>query len=228
MNTDSANSAPLRDQRLGDIARTLAGATAVLRRYRLDFCCGGDVTLRDAALRRDIDVDAVEAELGALDPGAPPALPAAAGDLVAHIVTRFHDVHRAELPELITLAAKVERVHREHPAAPLGLADALQRMRDELLQHMQKEEQILFPMMAANPGARLDPPIQRMRDEHDEHGEALSGLFALTDELALPDDACNTWRALYLGLRKFTDDLTEHIHTENNILFPRFESGAAR
>ena len=194
MNTDSANSAPLRDQRLGDIARTLAGATAVLRRYRLDFCCGGDVTLRDAALRRDIDVDAVEAELGALDPGAPPALPAAAGDLVAHIVTRFHDVHRAELPELITLAAKVERVHREHPAAPLGLADAL----------------------------------QRMRDEHDEHGEALSGLFALTDELALPDDACNTWRALYLGLRKFTDDLTEHIHTENNILFPRFESGAAR
>ncbi len=228
MTTDSANATPLRESRLGDIARTLAGATAVLRRHRLDFCCGGDVTLRDAAQRRGIDVEAVEAELGALDQGVVPALPDDDAELVTHIVTRFHDVHRAELPELITLAAKVERVHHDHPAAPLGLAEALQRMRDELLQHMQKEEQVLFPMMAANPGARLDPPIQRMREEHDEHGEALSDLFALTDELALPDDACNTWRALYLGLRKFTDDLTEHIHTENNVLFPRFESAGAR
>ncbi|WP_297906915.1 iron-sulfur cluster repair protein YtfE [Thiomonas sp.] len=226
MNTVPERAAPLRDSRLGDIARTLAGATAVLRRHKLDFCCGGDATLAEAAQRRGADVARIEAELDALDPAAAPVLPDEPAELVAHIVTRFHDVHRAELPELIALAAKVERVHREHAAAPAGLADALQRMRDELLEHMHKEEQILFPMMAANPGARLDPPIQRMRAEHDDHGEALAELFALTDDLALPDDACNSWRALYLGLRKFTEDLTEHIHTENNVLFPRFESAA--
>ena len=225
MSTDTVSAASLRAARLGDIACTLAGATAVMRRHKLDFCCGGDVTLADAAQRRGLDVDAITAELGALG-GVPPALPDAAADLTRLIVTRFHDAHRAELPELIALASKVERVHHDHPAASIGLADALQRMRDELLAHMVKEEQVLFPMMAANPGSRLDPPIQRMRSEHDAHGEALRELLDLSDDLSVPDDACNTWRALYLGLRKFTEDLTEHIHTENNVLFPRFESAA--
>ena len=98
MNTVPERAAPLRDSRLGDIARTLAGATAVLRRHKLDFCCGGDATLAEAAQRRGADVARIEAELDALDPAAAPVLPDEPAELVAHIVTRFHDVHRAELP----------------------------------------------------------------------------------------------------------------------------------
>ena len=208
---------------LGEIACELPGATAVFRRHHLDFCCGGNVALAVAAERRGIDVAALSGELLSLDPGAAPALPDDTDALIERIVARFHEAHRAELPELIRLATKVERVHAEHPRAPQGLAAHLEDMQQELLDHMEKEETVLFPMMRESPGPFIVNPIARMRGEHDDHGRALRRVFELTDEMQLPDGACNTWRALYVGLRKFTDDLTEHIHAENNALFRRFE-----
>lgn len=208
---------------LGEIARNLPGATAVFSRHRLDFCCGGTALLADAATKRGIDPAVVVDELRRLDPAAAPRdLPETPAGLTAHIIARYHDAHRAELPELIRLAAKVERVHADHQAVPRGLQAHLEAMHEELCAHMDKEEHILFPMMA-NPGAPVWQPIARMRAEHDEHGQELRRLMELTSDLALPEGACNTWRALYLGLRKFADDLVEHIHTENNILFPAFE-----
>ncbi len=211
------------DRPLGTLARELPGATAVFLRHRLDFCCGGNATLRDAATARGIDAEAVCAELAALQspPGWP--LPEQPAELVQAIITRFHDVHRRELPELVRLADKVERVHREHPEVPAGLAEHLRGMQQELLEHMQKEEQILFPMMARSPRMPLRPPIQRMREEHLDHSQALQELQALTHDLQEPADACNTWASLYAGLRKLREDLMEHIHTENNLLFPLFE-----
>lgn len=211
------------DRTLGELARDIPGATAVFLRHRLDFCCGGSATLRDAAQARGLDAGAVCAELAALRPPPEAPLPDQPADLVQLIVTRFHDVHRRELPELVRLADKVERVHRGHPEVPAGLAEHLRGMQQELLEHMEKEESILFPMMARSPQMQLRPPIQRMREEHVDHGEALQRLEALTHELHEPADACNTWASLYVGLRKLHDDLMQHIHIENNVLFPRFE-----
>ena len=211
------------DRPLGALARDIPGATAVFLRHRLDFCCGGKATLREAAQARGIDAEAVCEELAALQPPPGSPLPEQPAELVQFIITRFHDVHRRELPELVRLADKVERVHREHPEVPAGLAEQLRAMQRELLEHMQKEEGILFPMMARSPGMPLRPPIQRMREEHLGHGQALQGLQALTRDMQEPADACNTWASLYAGLRKLRDDLMEHIHIENNLLFPRFE-----
>ncbi len=87
---------------------------------------------------------------------------------------------------------------------------------------MQKEEQVLFPLMRAGGAPMIVHPIARMRFEHDEHGERLRRLEALTGNFALPADACPTWAALYTGLRKLVDDLMEHVHLENNVLFPQF------
>ncbi len=112
---------------------------------------------------------------------------------------------------------------------PRGLADLLERMSTELQQHMAKEELILFPAMKQSTAAGLDMPIARMRHEHDDHGAHLRELDRLTNGVTVPADACRTWQALYAGLAKLTDDLMEHIHLENNVLFPRFsavESGA--
>ena len=208
---------------LGEIAASLPGATAVFRRHKLDSCCGGAESLAQAARHKGIDVAPIEAELASLS-AAPSALPDDVDGLIEHILDRYHQVHRREMPELRALAIRVERVHADHPAAPRGLSDLLDRMREELESHMQKEEQILFPLMRVGGSPMIVHPIGVMRHEHDSHGEELKALAELTDNLTLPEDACTTWRALYAGLAKLAEDLTEHIHIENNILFPKFEA----
>ena len=150
-------------------------------------------------------------------------MPESVEDLIQLILERYHQVHRREMPELRALAQRVESVHANNPAVPKGLSDLLARMHGEMESHMQKEEQILFPMMRSGGNPMIVHPIGMMRHEHDSHGEELEALSELTGDLTLPADACNTWRALYAGLGKFRDDLTEHIHIENNILFPKFE-----
>lgn len=211
------------DRTLGDIAGSLPGATAVFRRRKLDFCCGGQVTLLEAAAAKGLSLADLEAELEAIAAASGPATqPQATGDLIDVIETRYHAVHRRELPELVRLAKRVEAVHKENPAVPKGLADLLQRMSEELESHMQKEEQILFPMMRRGDRGMVDGPVAMMMAEHEEHGALLRALEAITNNFEPPAEACTTWRALYSGARKLADDLVEHIHTENNILFPRF------
>jgi regulator of cell morphogenesis and NO signaling len=203
---------------LGEIAASLPGATAVFRRHKLDFCCGGGAALHQAvppALLGEI-----EAELSALSSAETPAARQDDAALIAHILDRYHAAHRRELPELIRLARRVEAVHRRHPAAPHGLADLLTVMRQELEAHMRKEEGALFPMILA--GERhLSAPITMMREEHDDHGVRVATLAVLTHAHTPPADACNSWRALYAGTRKLADDLMEHVHLENSVLFPR-------
>lgn len=149
-------------------------------------------------------------------------------ELISFILTRFHERHREQLPELIRLARRVEEVHGDRPECPAGLADHLNVMFQELLSHMQKEEQVLFPMLARGMGAMAAAPITVMRMEHDDHGVALQRLSDLTHDLALPQSACNTWRTLYLGLRTFRDDLREHIQLENDVLFENAVRPTAR
>ncbi len=207
---------------LGEIAAGMPGATAVFRRHKLDFCCGGSESLEQAARHRGLDTAPIEAELASLSSESNP-VPESVDALIQLILERYHQVHRREMPELRALAKRVESVHANHSAVPKGLSDLLARMNGEMESHMQKEEQILFPMMRSGGNPMIVHPIGVMRHEHDSHGEELNALSELTDDLTLPEDACNTWRALYAGLGKFRDDLTEHIHIENNILFPKFE-----
>ncbi len=199
--------------------------------HHFDFCCGGNQSLRSAAQAAGVDVAPIVEALRELE-GRATADSAGTWDdasptaLVDHILTRYHAVHREQLPELIRLARKVEQVHGERDDCPLGLADHLAAMAQELESHMRKEEDVLFPMIARGHGAMAGAPISVMRLEHDEHGAALRHLEALTDNLTPPRAACTTWRALYAGLRTFRQDLMAHIHTENNILFERFAPAA--
>ncbi len=220
-NPDAGN---LSTRTLGDLATSIAGATGVFRRHRLDFCCGGDVSLAVAATRRGLDPAAISRELCALEPRVSSVHPGDPTKLTRYIVARFHDAHRAQLPELIRLAHKVERVHADRPGVPAGLAALLEQLQQGLLDHMAIEETTLFPMMCKEPDADATDPIATMRADHAAQGGAVEDIFALTGELKLPEGACNTWRALYLGLQQFADDLIEHVHTENNVLFKRYEA----
>lgn len=208
---------------LSELAASLPGATAVFRRSKLDFCCGGQVSLAEAAAGKQLDLAALESELAAIAArgGTPPAAESTEA-LIDLIETRYHAVHRQELPELIRLARRVEAVHKDKPGVPHGLAALLEQMQTELEAHMQKEERVLFPIMRRYAEAELAQPIAAMLADHDDHGAQLRRLEALTDGFVPPQGACTTWRALYAGAGKLADDLVQHIHTENNLLFPRF------
>jgi regulator of cell morphogenesis and NO signaling len=206
---------------IGEIAVRLPGSTAIFRKLKLDYCCGGAISLAGAVERRGIALEEVERQLAALIPQ-PTSIPDDPDHIIEFLVSRYHDTHRRELPELIQLARRVERVHADHPLAPRGLADFLEQMNDELGSHMQKEEVMLFPMMRSG-HPMVSAPIAAMKAEHTDHGESLEQIGALTHDMEPPPGACGSWRALYSGLRKLSDDLIDHIHIENNILFPRFQ-----
>jgi regulator of cell morphogenesis and NO signaling len=222
----SATASPqvlLATRTLADIAATLPGATGVFRRRKLDFCCGGRVSLAEASAAKGLSLTELQAELDGLAAlAAPVALPETSEALIDLIETRYHATHRREFPELIRLARRVEAAHKAHPAVPRGLADLLETMAAELEDHMLKEEQILFPMMRRGGHPMIAQPISVMLAEHDHQGGNLREIERLTHDFTVPEDGCPTWRALCVGVRKLTDDLMEHIHIENNVLFPRF------
>lgn len=213
-------------QSLGSLAVQIPGATAVFRKLKLDFCCGGQQSLEKACTDKQLDLDTVLGEIRALQTQRPmPAAPSAS-ELIDHILQRYHEVHRQQLPELIRMAHRVEAVHRDHPQVPQGLADHLETMERELLEHMAKEEQILFPLLKQGGHTMVVHPIGMMRHEHVSHGAQIERLDQLTQQHQPPAGACNTWQALYAGTARLTEDLIEHIHTENNLLFPAFEGTA--
>ncbi|HEX6959421.1 MAG TPA: hemerythrin domain-containing protein [Ferrovibrio sp.] len=164
----------------------------------------------------------------AAPPGEPASDHGSPEGLIDHIISRYHEVHRKEFPELIRLAEKVEAVHRHHANVPVGLAAALRNLAFELEGHMIKEEHVLFPIMRSGGNPMLTHPILMMKSEHEDHENHLRQLEALTTGCVTPEGACRTWQALYAGLRKLIDDLRQHIRLENEVLFPQFESGAGR
>jgi len=221
----------LAERHVGEIAATVPGATAVFRSYRIDFCCHGDVPLAAAARERGLDLETIVQALTALDARSDEDATAGAmaldsAALIDRIQSRYHDTHRKSFPELISLSRKVEGVHRANPKVPAGLADLLEEMASELEDHMAREEATLFPAMRRIEGG-LEATIDELRNEHDDHGALLRRIDTLTDDFTLPPGACRSWAALYASTARLADDLMEHIHLENNVLFPRFAATAA-
>jgi regulator of cell morphogenesis and NO signaling len=209
---------------LADIATTHPGAASVFYRHGLDFCCGGRRSLAEACSARGLDAAAVIEEVAREEAVTTAAtrwdlepLPA----LITFIVETYHRRLREALPDLVRMAKKVEVRHADKAACPRGLADHLEAMHGSVLEHLAKEEQVLFPMILAGQGRLAVGPVHVMEVEHDEHGRDLQTLRRLTGDMQPPEGACPTWRALYLGLQQLERELMEHIHLENNVLFSR-------
>ncbi len=209
---------------LAELVTERPQAARVLHRHGLDFCCKGRRTIEDALEGRDLGPRELLAEVEAA--ARPPAdtrdwQGESLDTLIQHILTRYHAPLRGELDRLQGLAEKVERTHGGRDECPNGLAGLLSEIRGSVLSHLGKEEQILFPAIQAGRGRQARMPVQAMIREHEDHGRNLIRIRDLTGDLTPPSDACNSWRALYQGLEEMEFDLMEHIHLENNILFPR-------
>lgn len=210
------------DQMLSELAIAVPMATEVFRKNRLDFCCGGKQTLKDACAKREINLELIVAEISVLagkKSNIETDLPL--HEMTAFIVRRYHEDLRRRLPELVALAQKVERVHSDNADCPHGLTNILTELHKEMLLHMLKEENVLFPLIEAGKGSMAMMPVKVMMSEHDSHGKQLDELHRLTNDFLPPEGACTTWRSLYKGLENLEEELMEHIHLENNILFPR-------
>jgi len=209
---------------LADLAVAYPAASRVFHRNGLDFCCHGGRPLADACTERGLSAENVMAEIASEEAGAPD-LPhwdtRAIPELVEHIVGFYHRRLREELPELVALAAKVESSHAEKATCPRGLRSHIEEVHQAVLGHLAKEEQILFPMILGGRGRMASGPIHVMEAEHVDHAENLQKTRRLTADLTAPDEACPTWRALYLRLGQLETELMDHIHLENNILFRR-------
>ncbi|WP_416188803.1 iron-sulfur cluster repair protein DnrN [Neisseria sp. CCUG17229] len=138
---------------------------------------------------------------------------------IDHILQRYHNVHRAQFDELVPLAQKVATVHAD--TFPVEIAELLAYMQNELLSHMMKEERMLFPMVNQGVGRGAAMPISVMMHEHEEHDKAIERLRELTNNFEIPENACGSWTRLYRLAEEMVNDLTDHIHLENEVFFPR-------
>lgn len=226
------------DTRIAEIAADNPATIRIFQRFGIDFCCGGKRPLREACAEKHMTFGELRAELETA--GAPgstemPAADAPLSELVRFIVGEYHAGLRGELPRLGQMAAKVLDAHgTKHPDVLPALAVAFRGLRQELEEHMMKEERVLFPYierlealaasshgLPASPFGSIQAPIDRMEHEHDIAARFLARLRELTGGYAPPADACNTFRGLYHGLAELEKALHEHIHLENNVLFPR-------
>jgi regulator of cell morphogenesis and NO signaling len=210
---------------LADLATTIPSSTRVFLRHRLDFCCGGKRSLAEACGEAKLDPQRVFDEITAESTRDTTSQrrwdDCPLGDIIDHIVQHYHAPLRTDLPLLIELARKVERVHEKRQACPRGLAEVLVAMLADLEHHMRKEELILFPLIRDGRGSDAGVPISVLEREHQQHGAELQRIRELTGDLVIPEEACRSWRALYDGLARLETDLMEHIHLENNVLFRR-------
>jgi regulator of cell morphogenesis and NO signaling len=225
-------------QNVRDIALENPASIRVFEAFGIDYCCGGRKPLAQACAERDIAVDDVivalekglaEGQVEGEDWTAKPL-----GLLVAHIVDTHHAYVRRELPRLAELAQKVVNQHGDSKPELPEIQKKVEQLAEDLTEHLAKEEAVLFPYIAKLERAKesgsdkprgcfgtVANPIATMTQEHDAAGVLLGEMRQLSNDFTPPVGACPTFLAFYRGLYEFEQDLHQHIHLENNILFPK-------
>jgi len=222
-----------------EYALEIPAATRIFEKLRLDYCCGGGKSLADACTAAGVSVDEV---LDSLNASLESVSTSAARDwqalsqteLITHIVDKHHAFTREELVRLEALLAKVAGVHGKNHPELFQIQDQFGKLRGELEPHMLKEESVLFPYIVRMEGAAvanqtvLPPPFRTVQNpvrvmmaEHDAAGYILRRMRKASSDYVVPPDGCMSYQALYSALTALEVDLHQHIHLENNILFPR-------
>lgn len=218
------------DETVGEIAAKDIRKAEVFKRMGIDFCCGGNKTLKEVSLEAGVNEEALKYALQSVEKNTlPPSIDYNKWDpgfLADYIVNTHHRYVKDNAELIYNLAAKVAQHHGENHPELISLVQKLALFFQDLLTHLGKEESVLFPAIkeAVSAGGNKDfirQPIIMMQREHALSGEDLTYFRKITDNYRLPEDACNSYRYLFEKMKEFEDDLHQHIHLENNILFPK-------
>ena len=226
------------EAKMKDIALSNPGARQVLEDAGLDYCCGGGESLHEACLHANVSSEEILNRLrkNAKETGPEDLnwMAAPLCELTRHIREKHHRYVREAIPRTRTLSDKVVTKHGQNHAELADIGKLFAEVGREMIMHMQKEEQILFPYIdaleqAVNAHGSVEPPffqtvknpINAMMQEHDAAGDLVRTIRNLTSGYTPPSDACTSFKALYQALREFEVDLHQHVHLENNVLFPR-------
>lgn len=222
-----------------EYALEIPAATRIFEKLGIDYCCGGGKSLAEACAKAGVEVDEV---LGSLETNARSDETFAdeawytrsQAELITHIVEKHHAFTREELERLEALLAKVSGVHGQNHPELFHIQDHFEKLRGELEPHMLKEESVLFPYIVrmeeaavanhplpAPPFGTLRNPVRVMMAEHDAAGYILQRIREASSNYTVPADGCISYKTLYSALTALEGDLHQHIHLENNILFPR-------
>lgn len=221
-----------------ELAVEIPNATRVFEQFGIDYCCGGKRPLSEACSAAKLPLEEVAKALSAAatnsgsDQGNLQS--GSLAELIDHIVKTHHKFTREESARLKKLLDKVCNVHGQNHPELLDIRQTFLGLDQELMLHMMKEENVLFPYIVRTEEASFqnDPPlpapfgtvqnpVRMMMQEHDGAGEALRHIRQASRDFTAPDDACISYQTLYQALAGFEADLHQHIHLENNILFPR-------
>jgi regulator of cell morphogenesis and NO signaling len=217
---------------IGEIVTQDFRAAEIFKNAGIDFCCGGNQSLEQACKEKNMDVSLLETELGKLENTTVNAMHNfnewSLDFLCDYIVNTHHKTVLRLLPQLTAYTQKIEQVHGSHHNELVEIATLFAQINDELLQHLKKEEEVLFPaikdvLKTNSPESKkiIISEITRMKGEHEFAGGAMDKINVLSDNFSIPDDGCNTYRVTYKLLEEFEDDLHIHVHLENNILYPK-------
>lgn len=228
-----------RGETIGQIAAKDLRKAEVFKKHGIDFCCGGKKTLKQVCQEKGVDLAVLEAEL---DRTGQTSITTTGHefnrwqpDFLADYIYNQHHIYYYEAEPVITdlLSKVVARHSAQHPEL-VALQSLYKVLVNELNSHFAKEEKVLFPFIKAlmkakvsgdfealNSQPSLTEPIQMMEEEHEAAGEILDNIQHLTNNYKLPEGACNSYRFLYKKLKELDEDLHQHIHLENNLLFPK-------
>ena len=221
---------------IGELVAKDLRKAEVFKKFNIDFCCGGKKTLSQACNDKKINIKDVELELEKINSTTKSASQNynewSLDFLVDYIMNTHHKYVKSSLPLILEYTAKVAKVHGKEHIEVITIYDLFKEAAEELNSHMMKEENVLFPYIkqlvseknSINEGCSfgtIKNPIRMMEHEHDVVGNIFKTIRELSSDYTPPEDACTTYKLSYKKLEEFENDLHQHIHLENNILFPK-------
>ena len=239
MNSESE----LSQSTVGTIVSQNYQAANVFRRFGIDFCCGGGISLAEACRRKELNPEDVVRQLMDMPETTAGAV---TGEnyaqwspqlLINYIIETHHSYVRGCVDEISFFAAKVARRHGEQLPENVAIAEIFSGLVPDLLDHLKTEEETIFPLIrkaaeekaaagrpSANTAMALRAELDEMVEEHEAAGAAMKKIAALSNDFTPPEGACTTYQVLYKNLEQFEQDLHKHVHLENNILMPKAEA----
>lgn len=214
---------------VAEIVTDIPLSADIFRKYGIDFCCGGNISINEAVKNKKVDAETLIDEINELpnhDQGNINVKYLDAPSLIQYIQSRYHETMREEFKNLSPYVTKVAKVHGPNHPFLIQLQDLYRQYRDGMLEHMAQEDEHDFPaLIKLSRGEQVDHSsdiIQSLVDDHTQTGQLLEDMRELTSQYQPPSEACQNWRLVYHRLMNLERETHEHVHLENHVLFNKF------